>query len=357
MTTTQPTPDIDLRKEVRSAGLVYVSDSAPGIRRMRHGKGFSYRTVDNRRLASEGEIKRIHALAIPPAYADVWICANPLGHLQATGRDARGRKQYRYHPRWRELRDHGKFGRLLAFGVALPRLRRRVRSDLARSGLPREKVLALLVRLLDETLIRIGNETYTRENHSYGLTTLRSRHVKAYRGRLHFTFHGKSAQERDIELGDRRLARIVGQIQQLPGQRLFQYVNEEGKHQAIDSGMVNAYLHEASGGEFTAKDFRTWGGTIKAIAVMARTPIPESGGERAQRSAIAEGVKEVAEVLGNTPAVCRSSYIHPQVFAGWLDGSLHKAVPESTISHRRQLEQRALRFLRRRLHPAARRSD
>ena len=350
------TMDAELRRQVRSAGLVYVNDAMPGIRRVRRGKGFSYREAGGRAVAAD-EIERIRALAIPPAYIDVWICANPRGHLQATGHDARGRKQYRYHARWRELRDHGKFDRLLAFGAALPRLRRRVRSDLARKGLSREKVLALIVRLLDETLIRIGNDEYTRDNHSYGLTTLRSKHVKAQRGRLRFSFQGKSGQERDVELGDKRLTRIVRQIQQLPGQRLFQYVDDDGKRQPIDSGMVNAYLHEASGGEFTAKDFRTWGGTIQAIAVMARTPVPDTGGERAKRSAITNGVKTVAATLGNTPAVCRKSYIHPAVFEGWLDGSLQKVVPERAAVHRRQLEQSGLRFLRRRLRAAARRSD
>lgn len=356
MSATPPTTDIDLRREVRSAGLVYVSDSIPGIRRVRRGNGFSYCSAKGRAVA-RGEVERIRALTIPPAYVDVWICANPRGHLQATGRDARGRKQYRYHPRWRELRDHGKFDRLLAFGAAMPRLRRRVRGDLARAGLPQEKVLALIVRLLDETLIRIGNDDYTRDNHSYGLTTLRSRQVKAHRGRLRFTFHGKSGQERDVELSDKRLARIVRKVQQLPGQRLFQYIDEDGKRHPIDSDMVNAYLHDASGGQFTAKDFRTWGGTIQAIGVMARTSFPETGRERATRSAITAGVKVVAATLGNTPAVCRKSYIHPEVFAGWLDGSLHKAVPEHAALHRRQLEQRGLRFLRRRLQAATRRSD
>lgn len=348
MSHTPDTTDAELRREVRSAGLVYVNDAMPGIRRVRRGKGFSYREAGGRAVAAS-EVERIRALAIPPAYVDVWICANPRGHLQATGRDARGRKQYRYHPRWRELRDHGKFDRLLAFGAALPRLRRRVRSDLARHGMPREKVLALIVRLLDETLIRIGNDDYTRDNHSYGLTTLRSRHVKAYRGRLRFAFDGKSGQQRDVELDDKRLARIVRKVQQLPGQRLFQYLDEDGKRQPIDSGMVNDYLHDASGGKFTAKDFRTWGGTTQAIAVMARTPLPGQGGDRARRHAIAAGVKEVAAILGNTPAVCRKSYIHPEVFKGWMDGSLHHAISPQESVHARQLERRALKFLRKRI--------
>ncbi|MFK2905796.1 DNA topoisomerase IB [Dyella ginsengisoli] len=344
-----PAVDPKVLREARAAGLVYVSDDQPGITRRRRGKGFSYRDASGRRIDDAAELKRIRALAIPPAYADVWICAHPRGHLQATGRDARRRKQYRYHADWRALRDADKFSRLLEFGAALPRLRRRVRADLARPGLPREKVLALVVRLLDETLIRIGNDCYARENGSFGLTTLRSRHVRAERGRLRFAFRGKSGQMRDLALDDRRLAHIIRRVQQLPGQRLFQYLDDDGTQQPIDSGMVNDYLREVSDGEFTAKDFRTWGGTVQAIGVMADTPVPERGGERARRSAIAAGVKAVAAVLGNTPAVCRSSYIHPQVFEGWRDGSLHGAVPPGTARHARQLEQHALRWLRRRL--------
>lgn len=341
--------DPALRAEVREMGLVYVSDEQPGISRHRHGSGFGYRDADGARVTDDNVLARIRALAIPPAYVEVWICTREHGHIQATGRDARKRKQYRYHPRWRALRDHGKFDRLLAFGAALPRLRRRVRSDLARPGLPREKVLALIVRLLDETLIRIGNDRYTRDNKSFGLTTLRSRHVRAERGRLRFAFRGKSGQEREVDLDDRRLARIIRRIQQLPGQRLFQYLDDDGRRQPVDSGLVNDYLREASGGDFTAKDFRTWGGTVQAVGVMARTPVPEKGGERACRGAITAGVREVAAILGNTPAVCRASYIHPVVFEGWRDGSLQRMVPAAATAHPRQLERLALRFLRNRL--------
>lgn len=353
----QPSANADpaLRAEVRAVGLVYVSDARPGIRRLRHGKGFGYRDAHGRTLRDPAELQRIRALAIPPAYVDVWICANPRGHLQATGRDARGRKQYRYHPSWRTLRDHGKFDRVLAFGAALPKLRRRVRRDLALPGLPRAKVLALIVRLLDETLIRVGNDSYARANGSYGLTTLRSRHVRAERGRLRFAFRGKSGQQRDVELDDKRLARIVRRVQQLPGQLLFQYLDDDGKRQPVDSGQVNDYLHDACGEDFSAKDFRTWGGTVEAASVLARTPLPEKGGERACRSALAGAVREVATVLGNTPAVCRASYIHPQIIEGWQDGSLLQAIPESAASHPRQLEQHTLRFLRRRLRAAGRR--
>jgi DNA topoisomerase IB len=357
MVSTPSEIDPELRREVRAVGLVYVTDAQPGIRRQRCGKGFAYHDADGKAVSDRDALQRIRALAVPPAYAEVWICANPRGHLQATGRDARGRKQYRYHEHWRELRDHGKFGRVMAFGDALPALRRRVRRDLALPGLPREKVLALIVRLLDDTLIRIGNESYARDNHSYGLTTLRTRHVRAERGRLRFAFRGKSGQEREVELSDKRLARIVRRLQQLPGQRLFQYLDDDGQRQPIDSGEVNDYLREACGADFSAKDFRTWGGTVQAAGVLARTPLPERGGERATRAVLAAAIKQVAAILGNTPAVCRASYIHPQIIEGWLDGSLAQAVPASAAVHPRQLEQRALRFLRRRLRATLRKNS
>ena len=331
-------------------GLVYVSDEQPGLSRVRHGKGFSYRDVKGRAIKDRDELARIRALAIPPAYTDVWICANPRGHLQATGRDARGRKQYRYHPRWRKYRGEGKFDHIVAFGKILPTLRRRVSRDLALHGLPQEKVLALLVRLLDDTLIRVGNECYTRENHSYGLTTLRSRHVRAQRGRLRFTFRGKSRQDREVETTDRRLIQMVRRVQQLPGQRLFQYIDDDGHLQPVDSGMVNGYLRAACGGTnsvgFSAKDFRTWGGTVHAARVLARTPLPKKGGDAARRSTLAHAIKQVADVLGNTPAVCRGSYIHPRVLEGWLDGSLQRTIPAASAAYPRKLERQVLRFLR-----------
>jgi DNA topoisomerase IB len=344
-----------LQQEVRGAGLVYVCDDQPGIGRVRHGKGFSYHDADGQRISDKGELQRIHALAVPPAYVDVWICALHNGHLQATGYDARRRKQYRYHPDWRVLRDGGKFDRVLEFGAALPKLRRRVRQDLARTGLPQLKVLALTVRLLDETLIRIGNEAYTRDNKSFGLTTLRSRHVRAERGRLRFAFRGKSGQEREVELDDRRLARIVHRVQQLPGQRLFQYLDDDGGHQPIDSGQVNGYLREVCGESFSAKDFRTWGATVHAAGVLAGMPLPGEDDDLAVRSALAAAVKQVAAILGNTPAVCRASYIHPLILQGWQDGSLHRAIPPQVASHPRQLEQRTLRYLRRQLRARERR--
>jgi DNA topoisomerase-1 len=325
--------------------LLYVCDSDVGIRRQRHGKSFTYRHDNGHRITNPHVLERIRKLAIPPAYADVWICAQANGHLQATGRDARGRKQYRYHVRWHALRDRGKFDRVIEFGTALPHLRRRLRRDLALPGLPRDKVLALLISVMAETLLRIGNEGYTRENHSYGLTTLRNRHVQSYRGRLQFQFRGKSGQMREAPLDDKRLIRLVRRIQQLPGQRLFQYIDDEGARHPIDSDRVNDYLREASAGNFTAKDFRTFGGTVQAAAILARTPIPDAG-ENAQRSALACAVKQVATRLGNTPAVCRNSYIHPDVPAGWLCGHLHAAIPESAAMHPRQIERHTLAFLR-----------
>lgn len=333
----------------KAAGLIYVCDTDQGITRCRQGKGFSYRDADGKRITDDDVLTRIRALAIPPAYTRVWICPSARGHIQATGRDARMRKQYRYHVRWRSERDRGKFEHILAFGQALPALRRRLKRDLALPGLPRDKVLALIVSLLEETMIRIGNDAYARENNSFGLTTLRSRHVEVRRGRIEFRFRGKSGQWREVALDDARLVKAVRKVQDLPGQRVFQFIDDEGHRQPVDSGMVNDYLREATTGEFTAKDFRTWGGTVQAVAVLARTPLPQTGGERAIRSALASAVAEVAQVLGNTPAVCRRSYIHPEVFAGWLDGDLHKRVPEDSARYPRKLERLTLAWLKKRL--------
>jgi DNA topoisomerase IB len=300
---------------LRVQGLRFSSDSEPGISRRRSGRGFVYYASGGRRLRSRTVLSRIRALAIPPAYRDVWICTDASGHLQATGRDARGRKQYRYHPQWRAHRDTEKYLRLLRFGRALPALRRRLRSDLARKGLPQEKVLAVVVSLLLETRIRVGNDEYASSNHSYGLTTLRSRHVAFLRsGRARFRFRGKSGQIREVILDDRRLARLVRSCQRLPGQALFQYVDDDGERHPIDSTQVNAYIREAMGEGFSAKDFRTWVGTLTAIALLARTPLPEKGGERARRTTIARVVGEVAEELGNTPTECRKAYVCQDVF-------------------------------------------
>ena len=339
-------PAAETSGSVAAAGLVYVSDAMPGIRRVSAARGFVY-MLTNRQLTDEAELKRIAALAIPPAYEDVWICPNPRGHLQATGRDARGRKQYRYHPKWRLSRDTAKFERMPGFGEALPRLRRCLRRDLAQKGLPREKVLAVIVSLLDATRVRIGNAEYARDNDSYGLTTLRNRHVQFERdGRLLFRFRGKGGAEHEIALDDRRLARLVRHCHELPGQRLFQYVDEAGERHPIDSDQVNLYLKEAMGDDFTAKDFRTWSATLRAIAIMHSTPLPDPASERALNACIAAAVKQVAVDLRNTPAVCRKSYINPLVFAAWRSGALHKGIGEKIAGAPRRAERLAIAFLR-----------
>jgi DNA topoisomerase IB len=331
-----------------AAGLIYVSDSDPGIRRLRQGNDFAYVRPDDRPLVAAAELARIASLAIPPAYEDVWICTDRRGHLQATGRDARRRKQYRYHPKWRLLRDGAKFERMVEFGEALPRLRMRLRRDLALPGLPREKVLAVIVSLLDATWVRIGNAEYARDNNSYGLTTLKNRHVQFIRdGRLLFRFRGKGGADHEIAVDDKRLVKLVRHCHQLPGQRLFQYVDEDGGHHPIDSDQVNAYLRDVMGADFTAKDFRTWGATLRAIALMTATPLPEAPSERALNECIVAVVKKVAAELRNTPAVCRKSYINPVVFVAWRSGSLHKAIRDDITAAPRKAERLALSFLRR----------
>jgi len=331
---------------VAEAGLVYVSDAMPGIRRIRRADRFVYVDAGGRRITDRGELKRIAALAIPPAYEHVWICTDPRGHLQATGRDARGRKQYRYHPRWRLFRDGAKFERMPEFGRALPRLRERVRRDLALPGLPREKVLAVVVRLLDATRMRIGNDEYVRANGSYGLTTLTNRHVRFVPdGRLVLRFRGKGGAEHEVAIDDKRLAKLVRRCHELPGQRLFQYVDDAGEMKPIDSDQVNAYLREAMGADFTAKDFRTWGATLRALAIMHATPRPDRSSERALNACIVDAVRTVAKELRNTPAVCRKSYINPLVFDAWRSGDLHAFL--GPRNGRRLGERRALAFLRR----------
>ncbi len=338
------------------AGLRHVSDSAPGIRRQRHGRGFAYRDAGGRKLTDARALERIRALAVPPAWTDVWICADPRGHIQATGRDARGRKQYRYHPRWSATRGEGKFDRIVAFGEALPGLRRRLRTDLAREGFPREKVMAMVVAVLGETLVRVGNAEYARDNRSYGLTTLRNRHVAfLHGGRARFRFRGKGGQEHDVVLDDARLVRLLRRCQQLPGQALFQYRDDDGSLVEVESGEVNDYLHETTGNAFSAKDFRTWGGTLAAFQRLARTGLPvnaqgEPAGERALAATENDIVREVAAALGNTPTVCRKAYIDPVVFAGWRDGRVERAA--AACRGERQWEAAALRFLRR-AHAAA----
>lgn len=331
--------------QARLAGLRHVSDEEPGIGRRRSGKGFYYVDVDGIRIIERKLIERLNGLAIPPAYTDVWICTNPRGHLQATGRDARGRKQYRYHPRWRALRDLGKFARVVEFGQRLPRLRRMLSRDLKRAGLPREKVLATVVSLLSETLVRIGNAKYREENGSFGLTTLLGRHVAFLRGRALFRFKGKSGLKHAVAVSNARLVRLLRRCQQLPGQYLFQFLDDDNDPQPIHSGMVNDYLFTAMGGEFTAKDFRTWGATVQAIAIFTETPIPERASERALASLINTVIGTVAKSLRNTPAVCRNSYIDPRVIRGWKDGSLQRIVSLDEVRFPRKLELATLRFL------------
>jgi len=293
-------------------GLVYVTDERPGIRRIRKDDGFVYRKPDGRPVRSQAELQRIRKLAIPPAYEDVWICPDPRGHVQATGRDARGRKQYRYHPEWRTARDADKFERMLEFGAALPRIRRRVAKDLegpVGTRPRRETVLATIVRLLDTTLVRVGNDEYARENKSYGLTTLRNRHAQVDGSTLHLKFRGKSGVQHEVALEDPRVARVVRRCQAIPGQELFAYVDENGEPRSVGSADVNDYIREASGADFTAKDFRTWHGTVHALTLWAE----QVAAEVAQRLSANQVLAQVAHRLGNTVAVCKKSYVHPRV--------------------------------------------
>ena len=289
--------------------LRHSSDSEPGLHRVNGAKGFAYVDANGRRVGARATLDRIRALAIPPAWTDVWICAEERGHLQATGRDAKGRKQYRYHPRWRELREADKFDHLLDFAQALPAIRERVRADLGSPGLPREKVLAAIVQLLERTCIRVGNERYAEENESFGLTTLRNRHVKVRGGRIDFQFRGKSGKFHRIGIEDPRLARIVRRCRELPGQELFEYVDDAGEVQRVGSGDVNEYLQEIAGDEFTSKDFRTWAGSVYVAELLRRRGVEGD----VRLTDMAAAVREAARLLGNTPAVCRKSYVHPRV--------------------------------------------
>jgi len=301
-------------------GLRFTSDNEPGIRRVRRGRGFVYLAPGGRPIAAPTTLARISKLAIPPAYRDVWICTDPEGHLQATGRDARGRKQYRYHPRWREHRDAAKFDRMLEFARALPRIRRRVAHDLGKRGLPRERVLATVVKLLESTLVRVGNEEYVRANGSYGLTTLRNRHVQVRGAELRFEFRAKSGIKRKVEVHDPKLAAIVRRCADIPGQELFQWIDAAGERHPIGSTSVNEYLREASGGPFTAKDYRTWFATLEMLACLrGRTP---GSSARAVKRELSAALGAVSARLGNTPAICRKCYIHPEVLAAYSDGRL-----------------------------------
>jgi DNA topoisomerase-1 len=317
-------PAVHARLSARAAGLRYVADEVPGISRVRAGSGFSYRDAKGRRVRDAATLARIRSLVIPPAWRDVWISPDPHGHLQVTGRDARGRKQYRYHPRWTEVRDSVKYGRMIAFARALPAMRRRVCSDLKQPALSRQRVLATVIRLLETTLIRVGNEEYAKANKSYGLTTLQDRHVKV-RGRfVNFRFRAKSGVFQSIDLEDAMLARSVKRCQDLPGQTLFQYLDAEGGRQSVGSRDVNAYLREVSGEDFTAKDFRTWVGTV--LAATALCEFAHADSKTARNRNVVQAIESVAKRLGNTRAVCRKCYVHPAVLDAYLDGTTIEVV-------------------------------
>lgn len=346
---------VDPRDAAEDAGLVYVTDEKPGITRRRAGKGWSYRAPDGKPLKDARTLARIRSLAIPPAYTDVWICPSPRGHLQATGRDARGRKQYRYHPRFREVRDGNKYGRMLAFARALPEIRAAIARDMARPGLPREKVLAAIVHLLENTLIRVGNDEYARTNKSFGLTTLRDRHVAVEGTELRFRFKGKSGKEWNLRLKDRRVARIVKAAQDLPGQHLFQYLDADGARHEVTSTDVNAYLRDIAGEGVTAKDFRTWGGTVLAALALAGMQAEE--GDRPLKANVRRAIESVAAQLGNTPAICRKCYVHPEVLEGYMSRALMLEiageVDDALAAPSLRPEERAvLRYLEARLEAA-----
>jgi DNA topoisomerase I len=310
------------------AGLRYVSDEQPGYTRKRKGDDFEYFDTDGKKITDETRLLRIRRLAIPPAYTDVWICPSANGHIQATGRDARGRKQYRYHERWREVRDENKYDRMVVFAKALPKIRRRVNRDLKRRGLPREKVLATVVQLLERTFIRVGNQEYAKENKSFGLTTMRSHHVDVTATKLKFRFRGKSGKPHEVDVTDRRLAKIIRQLQDLPGQDIFQYVDEEGEVRDVTSQDVNEYLREITGEDFTAKDFRTWAGTV--LAAMALNAQDAFKNKTQAKKNIKDAISAVAKILGNTPAVCRKCYVHPAVLETYLDGATIEGLKKKT---------------------------
>ncbi len=330
----------DPQTSAKEAGLRYVYDSKPGITRKRSGKTFRFYSADGKPVRDADTLARIKSIVIPPAWNDVWISPLANGHLQATGRDARGRKQSRYHPRWREVRDETKYERMMLFGAALPSIRQRVEHDLALPGLPREKLLAAIVRLLETTFIRVGNTEYARENHSYGLTTLRNKHVSVKGATVTFDFKGKSGVEHTINLNDRRLAKIVRTCRELPGYELFQYLDAEGERHSIDAADVNEYLRQITEQEFTAKDFRTWAGTVLACE-MLRSFEPVESETQAKKNVVV-AIKTVAKRLGNTPSVCRKCYVHPAVLDTYLGGSMMQAF-EAEVTREVDKQLKALR--------------
>ena len=354
MSTQEVVAALDSAQSAKAAGLRYVSDTRPGIIRKRHGKGFRYIQADGTAVRDKDTLARAKSLVIPPAWNDVWICPIPNGHLQATGRDARGRKQSRYHPRWRETRDETKYERMILFAAALPLIRQQVEHDLARPNLPREKILATIVRLMETTYIRVGNTEYARTNRSYGLTTLRNRHVDVTGSTVTFSFQGKSGVDHTIDLSDRRLARIVKRCLDIPGYELFQYLEPDGSHHSIDSADVNEYLRAITQQNFTAKDFRTWAGTVLACETLRTFEAFES--ETQAKRNIVEAIKSVATRLGNTPSVCKKCYIHPAVLDSYLGGTMLKAFEkqvekelENAADELREEERALLHLLRQHL--------
>jgi DNA topoisomerase I len=325
---------VDPRDAAESAGLIYVSDEEPGIRRRKSGKGFTYVLPGGSKVEDKATLERIRTLAIPPAYTDVWICPKANGHIQATGRDAKGRKQYRYHPAFREVRESTKYEHMLDFAQALPGIRARIQEDMGRRGLPREKVLATVVHLLETTLIRVGNSDYAKQNKSYGLTTLRDPHVQVNGSDLRFQFKGKSGKSWRLQVKDRRVAKIVKACQDLPGQHLFQYLNEAGEQQFVTSADVNAYLKEITGRDITAKDFRTWAGTV--LAAMALREFETFDSEAKAKKNVRAAIERVASQLGNTPTICRKCYIHPEVLSCYLEGGLLLEIKDEVESELRE---------------------
>ncbi|MDN5567429.1 MAG: DNA topoisomerase IB [Paracoccus sp. (in: a-proteobacteria)] len=343
---------IDPQDAAESAGLIYVNDDMAGLSRVRSGKGFSYRDAKGGTIRDKAERKRLAALAIPPAYSNVWICPDPRGHIQATGRDAKGRKQYRYHPDFREVRDSAKYNRMLDFAKALPKVRAQVDQDMSRRGMPAEKVLGTIVYLLAHTMIRVGNSDYVRQNKSHGLTTLRDRHVSFDGNKIRFRFRGKSGKEWDLGLRDRRVARIVRAAQDIPGQHLFQYLDDDGDRHQISSSDVNAYLRDISGRQITAKDFRTWTGTV--LAALALSEYEKADSDAAAKRNVRDAIESVAARLGNTPTICRKCYVHPQIIDAYLADELKLELRDSIDDNLnnadlRPEEKQVLRFLRRRL--------
>ncbi|NII60027.1 DNA topoisomerase IB [Sphingomonas aerolata] len=345
---------IDARDAAESAGLVYVDDQSGGLSRRKSGKGWSYRDATGAKIREKAVIERINRIGIPPAYTDVWICSDERGHIQATGRDAKGRKQYRYHERFRDVRDSTKYEHMLTFAEVLPSIRERIDADMARRGLPRAKVLATVVRLLETTMIRVGNADYAKQNKSYGLTTLHDRHVKVEGGELRFRFKGKSGKQWNLKLADRRVAKIVKQSQDLPGQHLFQYLDEDGEQREVTSSDVNAYLREISGSDITAKDFRTWTGTV--LAALALAEFEKFDSEAAAKRNVRAAIEKVSAKLGNTPAVCRRCYVHPEVIDSYMSQALVLEIEQQVerelrenVSGLRPEEALVLAFLQRRL--------